>query len=163
MRTVRKRPANCPLLLVTLNPSTGSGQACFRGHFAIKSWRSIERWMLKQVQHDDVGEYCLPTPIRPFRLGLRWPKIVRPFAMTLRSLGSVISSALACAGRSGRLRPRMWMVFAWAAILLVLIGIAVLAGGPHCEVPKSGPLHWLLEGRKFVPTHSRYSACREVK
>lgn len=55
------------------------------------------------------------------------------------------------------------MVVTWGAILAVLIGLGALAGGRNCEVPKSGPFHWLLKGHRYVPTHSRYNACRQVK
>jgi hypothetical protein len=60
------------------------------------------------------------------------------------------------------MKPKGWMAVAWVAILSVLIGIGV-TGGRNCEVPKSGPFHWLLEGHKYVPTRAGRFACREVK
>jgi len=61
------------------------------------------------------------------------------------------------------MKPKLWMVATWAIILAVLVGVVALAGGQNCEVPKTGALHWLLKDRKYVPTHSRYFACRQVK
>jgi hypothetical protein len=55
------------------------------------------------------------------------------------------------------------MVLAWGAILAVVIGVAALDGGRNCEVPESGPFHWLLKGRHYVATSSVRYACREVK
>jgi hypothetical protein len=65
-------------------------------------------------------------------------------------------------GTSG-LRPKLWMVLTWGAILLALTGICAVYGGRNCEVPESGPFHWLLKGHKFVATHAGRIACREVK
>jgi hypothetical protein len=58
--------------------------------------------------------------------------------------------------------PKRWMVVTWAAILLVIVALSALYGGRNCEVPNSGPVHWLLKGRKFVPTHWK-GGCREVR
>lgn len=55
---------------------------------------------------------------------------------------------------------------AWIAILVLVTGAAALYGGRHCNVPKSGPFHWILKNQKFVPTHSRSFrglACRRVQ
>jgi hypothetical protein len=55
------------------------------------------------------------------------------------------------------------MVITWGAILAVIIGIAAIGGGRNCEVPKSGPFHWILKDHEYVPTQSRTFACRKVK
>lgn len=68
--------------------------------------------------------------------------------------------------RSGAERRRTLIALGtWIAILTLVIGTAALYGGHYCEVPKSGPFHWLLKDHKFVPTHSRSfrsPACRKV-
>ena len=61
------------------------------------------------------------------------------------------------------MKPKLWMVATWAVIIAVLVALAAVAGGRNCQVPKRGPFHWLLKGRRYVPTHSRYFACMEVK
>ena len=63
------------------------------------------------------------------------------------------------------MKPKRWMVLAWVAILSVMIGIGVIAGGRNCEVPKSGPFHWLLKGHKYevISGAHRGFSCREVK
>jgi hypothetical protein len=55
------------------------------------------------------------------------------------------------------------MVLTWAAILLVLTVFCATYDGRNCEVPASGPFHWLLKGRRFVPSHGGRIACTEVK
>lgn len=55
------------------------------------------------------------------------------------------------------------MVLAWIVIFSVVIGFCAAFDGRNCQVPKSGPFHWLLKGHTYVPTHSGRSACREVK
>ena len=62
--------------------------------------------------------------------------------------------------------PKRWAFVAWGVFLAVFIGIAALAGGRNCEVPKSGLFHSLLSGRKYAETHSHYwriPPCRLVK
>jgi hypothetical protein len=54
------------------------------------------------------------------------------------------------------------MVLAWGAIIAAIVGIAAVDGGRNCEVPRSGPFHWLLDGRMYVASHSRRFACTEV-
>ena len=61
------------------------------------------------------------------------------------------------------MRPKLWMLVAWGAILAGLVAIGVFAGAPHCAVPKSGLFHRLLAGRKFVANSRGRIACREVK
>ena len=68
--------------------------------------------------------------------------------------------------RLSRVTPRRWALVAWGAFLAVLIGVAAVDGGRNCEVPKSGPFHWLLAGHKYVATDStsyRRAACMRVK
>jgi hypothetical protein len=60
-------------------------------------------------------------------------------------------------------KPKLWIILVWVAILSVIIGACVIYGGSNCEVPKSGPFHWLLKSEKFIPAHSRYVACRRVQ
>ena len=59
--------------------------------------------------------------------------------------------------------PRKWALVAWGAFLIVLIGVAALDGGRNCEVPKSGLFHRLMNGEKFVVTHSWRFRCAQVK
>jgi hypothetical protein len=62
--------------------------------------------------------------------------------------------------------PRRWALLAWGVFLVALIGTAAAAGGRKCEIPKSGPFHWLLQGHQYVETHSkswRVPACVRVK
>lgn len=62
--------------------------------------------------------------------------------------------------------PRRWALVAWGVFLVALIGTAAADGGRHCEIPKSGPFHWLLSGQKYAETHSkswRAPACVRVK
>ena len=58
---------------------------------------------------------------------------------------------------------KRWMILAWAAILAGVIAFAALDGGRNCQVPKSGPFHWLLKGEAFVPTHAGRYRCKQVK
>ena len=60
---------------------------------------------------------------------------------------------------------KRWMILAWLAIFGIVLAISFAYGGRNCEVPKSGPFHWLLRDHKYVPTHAhgRAFACREVK
>ena len=55
------------------------------------------------------------------------------------------------------------MVLAWAAILVVVIGFAALDGGRNCQLPKSGPFHWLMKGEVFIPTQTGRYRCKQVK
>ena len=55
------------------------------------------------------------------------------------------------------------MALAWAAILALVVGVCAEYGGRNCEVPKSGPFHWLLNGRHYVAAHAGKIACRRVK
>lgn len=55
------------------------------------------------------------------------------------------------------------MALAWAAILALVVGVCAEYGGRDCEVPKSGPFHWLLDGRHYVAAHAGKIACRRVK
>jgi hypothetical protein len=64
------------------------------------------------------------------------------------------------------MKTNRWMVFLWAAVLAIVVGVTALYGGRNCQVPKSGPFHWLLKNERFVPTGStsfRSFACRRVK
>lgn len=56
-----------------------------------------------------------------------------------------------------------WMVFLWLAILSIIVGVSALWGGRDCQVPKSGPFHWLFKGHEFVATGNSREACRMVK
>jgi hypothetical protein len=55
------------------------------------------------------------------------------------------------------------MVVAWGAILAFIIGISAAFGGRNCEVPKSGPFHWMLAGHHYVARHAGRYACTEVR
>jgi hypothetical protein len=55
------------------------------------------------------------------------------------------------------------MVLAWVAILALVVGVCAQYGGRNCEVPKSGPFHWLLKGRHYVPRTAGRYACSQVK
>jgi hypothetical protein len=68
-----------------------------------------------------------------------------------------------CAEEATHLTRHRWMLLAWAAILALVIGFCAMYGGRNCEVPKSGPFHRLLDGHKFVPSHSAKFACTEVR
>jgi len=59
-------------------------------------------------------------------------------------------------------KAKRWMVLAWGAIIALIVGLAAVDGGRNCQVPNSGPFHWLLEGRKYVPSHRVKFACVEV-
>lgn len=59
--------------------------------------------------------------------------------------------------------PKRWMILTWIGIISVLAAVCAAYGGRNCEVPTSGPFHWLLAGHKYVPTHGGKFACREVK
>lgn len=61
---------------------------------------------------------------------------------------------------------REWGLLAWGAVLFVVIGVAAAAGGRDCEVPKSGPFHWLMSGHEYVQrfaTASHRSSCRHFR
>jgi hypothetical protein len=60
-------------------------------------------------------------------------------------------------------KPKRWMLLTWGGILALVIGFAAIDGGRNCEVPKSGPFHWLMKGEKYVPTHAGRFRCRQVK
>jgi len=65
---------------------------------------------------------------------------------------------------NSKMTPRRWMLVAWLAILVAVIGVSAIYGGRNCKVPSSGPLHSLMAGHKFVPSHSwRTGGCIEVK
>ena len=55
------------------------------------------------------------------------------------------------------------MALVWVAIFSVVIAVSLAWGGKDCQVPKTGPLHWLLKSHQFVATGSRWEACRKVK
>jgi hypothetical protein len=55
------------------------------------------------------------------------------------------------------------MVVAWVVTLSLIIGVCAIYGGRNCTAPNRGPFAWLMKGEKFVPTHSRYGACKRVK
>ena len=62
--------------------------------------------------------------------------------------------------------PNKWMILGWIAILAVVVGVSVLYGGRDCQVPKSGPFHFLMKGQEYVSTGSHsfhFAACRRVK
>lgn len=58
------------------------------------------------------------------------------------------------------------MVVAWAVIISVVICISAIFGGRDCEVPKSGPFHWLMSGhpyvQRFATAYSRNHACPKI-
>lgn len=61
--------------------------------------------------------------------------------------------------------PKRWMFFTWIGIILAFAAICAVYGGQNCEVPKSGPFHWLLSHRvvqRFAEA-SRYSVCHEIR
>ena len=58
---------------------------------------------------------------------------------------------------------RRWALVAWGAFLIVLIGVAAMDGGRNCQVPNSGLFHRLMNGEKFVETHSWRFRCAQVK
>jgi hypothetical protein len=65
-----------------------------------------------------------------------------------------------------KMTRRRWALVAWGAFLATLIGVTAVEGGRHCQVPSSGPFHWLLKGHVYIQTHATYwrlPACREVK
>lgn len=54
---------------------------------------------------------------------------------------------------------------AWSAIFACIIAFCALFGGRDCEVPKSGPFHWLLSGHPYVQRFAmsdRRTTCRET-
>jgi hypothetical protein len=56
------------------------------------------------------------------------------------------------------------MALAWIAVLVAVVGFSAMYRGRNCKVPGNGPLHSLLAGHKFVPSHSwRSGGCLELK
>ena len=61
---------------------------------------------------------------------------------------------------------RRWALLACGLLLAAFLGFAALDGGRNCQVPRSGPFHWLLQGHKFVATRARtwrIPACRQLR
>ncbi|MEQ7873045.1 hypothetical protein ABDK56_03445 [Sphingomonas sp. ASV193] len=54
------------------------------------------------------------------------------------------------------------MVAMWVAIVGAMIAVAVHEGGTDCDVPASGPFHWLMRGRHYVVAHAGRTGCVEV-
>jgi hypothetical protein len=58
------------------------------------------------------------------------------------------------------------MAWAWAIIISVVVGLGAIYGGRDCEVPTSGPFHWLLSGhpyvQRFATAYQRHSTCRKI-
>lgn len=46
---------------------------------------------------------------------------------------------------------------------MLVIGVSDFDTGRNCQVPKSGPFNRLLNGRKYVPTHSGKFVCRQFQ
>jgi hypothetical protein len=64
-----------------------------------------------------------------------------------------------------RVTSKRRMILAWLVIISVVVGVSAIWGGRDCEVPKSGPFHWLMSGHPFVQrlaTASRNHTCRKI-